>query len=155
MPRLIWVFAGHTFILLVLSCRGSNTLLICSGSCIGWSLSSLALFKVVFCFFCLFVNLHPMLIFLATKSHVLCTYHNHVHELLRSPIPQASLPPYFLRDQSSRFFSYNNVLSAIVSHHLPAWGTFSTSLLLSSILFSPPGQLVSVALLQISWILCQ
>ena len=24
MPRLIWVFAGHTLILLVLSCRGSN-----------------------------------------------------------------------------------------------------------------------------------
>ena len=26
-PRLIWVFAGHTFILLVLSCHGSNSLL--------------------------------------------------------------------------------------------------------------------------------
>ena len=30
MPRLIWVFAGRTAILLVLSCHGSNTLLICS-----------------------------------------------------------------------------------------------------------------------------
>ena len=29
MPRLIWVFAGRTFILLVLSCRGSHCLPVC------------------------------------------------------------------------------------------------------------------------------
>ena len=33
MPRLIWVFVGHTLILLVLSCRGSN-------SCLTWWCSS-------------------------------------------------------------------------------------------------------------------
>ena len=41
MPRLIWVFAGYTLILLVLSCHGSNEFKIRTGQC-GWGLLGVA-----------------------------------------------------------------------------------------------------------------
>ena len=45
MPRLIWVFAGHTFTLLVLSCRGSHC---SSNSNFCWCLNIFRTFKSVF-----------------------------------------------------------------------------------------------------------